>query len=86
MMGLKLQLAVFRQGFLIVTLTASNVGMISGQHWFGAGVVGFLISFVWFTNARTAAHTSVPYAREWYALGAGMGTLFGMGIVRVLYG
>lgn len=80
------QLAVFARGFLIVTLTATNVGQVAGHHWLGAFIVGFGISFVWFGNSKTAAHSKVGGARECYALGAAAGTVFGMWIVRTLYG
>ena len=80
------QLAIFGRGFVIVALTATNVGQVAGRHWLGAFVVGFGISFVWFTNSRTAARTEVSFAREAYALGAAAGTVFGMWVVRVCYG
>jgi len=77
---------VFGRGFLIVTLTASNVGQIAGHHWGGAFLGGFAISFVWWGNSRTAARAECPYAREAYALGAACGTVCGMWLVRAFYG
>ena len=74
------------RGFTLVGLTATNVGQVAGQHWWGALGVGFLISFIWFGNARSAAHTSLKFAREAYSLGAALGTIFGMFIVKVIYG
>jgi hypothetical protein len=80
------QLAIFARGFLIVTLTSANVAQIASRHYGGAFVGGCAISFVWFGNSRTAAMTEVPYAREIYALGAGLGTLTGMLLMRWFYG
>lgn len=79
-------LRTFWRGFLIVTLTAANVGQIAGHHWAGAFVGGFGISFVWWTNSRTASHSDLKYGRELYAAGAGCGTVFGMWLVKVIYG
>lgn len=79
-------LRIFLRGFLIVTLTAANVGQISARHWGGAFLGGCAISFVWFGNSRTAASTTARFGRECYALGAGCGTLTGMLLVRWFYG
>lgn len=77
---------LFARGFMIVSLTASNVGQIAGGHWVGAFVGGCAISFVWFGNSRTAAHSEARYGREAYAIGAGFGTIAGMALVRLFYG
>lgn len=79
-------LLIFARGMLIVTLTAANVGQIARGHYGGAFIGGCAISFVWFNNSRAAAHSTVPYARECYALGAGVGTITGMLLVRWFYG
>lgn len=79
-------LQIASRGWLIVLLTACNVGAIAGRHWTLAFVGGCAISYVWWANSRTAAHVEQPFAREAYALGAGLGTLSGMLIVRLLYG
>lgn len=79
-------LHVWWRGFLIVTLTAMNTGQIAGRHWLGSGIVGFLISWTWWRNARHAAYGIHPRLGEAYATGAGMGTLFGMWLVKWLYG
>lgn len=73
------------RGFLIVMLTASNVAQISGGHYVGAFLNGAAISFVWWTNSRTASLSNIPRARELYALGAGLGTVAGMLLVENLY-
>lgn len=78
--------AIFLRGFLIVTLTAANVGQIARGHYGGAFVGGTAISFVWWGNSRGAAHSDVRFARECYAFGAGLGTLTGMLLVRWMYG
>lgn len=80
------RLSIFTRGFVIVTLTATNVGQVAGRHWAGAFVVGFGISFVWWMNSRSAARSDLRFARECYALGAASGTIFGMWLVKVIYG
>jgi hypothetical protein len=70
----------------IVLLTAMNVGQISGGHYLGAFVTGASISWVWWSNAHRAAHTSVRGAQHAYALGAACGTVTGMWIIRLIYG
>lgn len=80
------QFLIFARGFLIVTLTAANVGQISHAHYGGAFLGGCAISFVWWGNSRGAAHSDVRFARESYAAGAGCGTLCGMLLVRWFYG
>lgn len=79
-------LQTFARGFLIVTLTSANVGQIASHHWGGAFIGGTAISMVWWGNSRNASRTECPYAREAYALGAGLGTVFGMWLVRAVYG
>jgi hypothetical protein len=80
------RLDIFARGFIIVAFTSLNVGQIAGRHWGGAFIGGFCISFVWFLNAKTAAHTEICGARECYALGAACGTVFGMFLVKIIYG
>lgn len=80
------QFWIFARGFLIVTLTAANIGQIASRHYGGAFLGGFAISFVWWGNSRGAAHSETQYGRECYALGAGCGTLTGMLLVRWFYG
>jgi hypothetical protein len=79
-------LSIFARGFIIVAMTATNVGQIAGRHWGGAFCVGFGISFVWWMNARSAARADLAGLRECYALGAASGTVFGMALVRYIYG
>lgn len=74
------------RGWLIVTLTAMNVGAVAGHHWTLAFLGGAAISWVWWSNARGAATSTARWAREAYSLGAGAGTITGMLIVRALYG
>lgn len=77
---------VFWRGLLIVTLTASNVAQIAGQHWVGAFVNGAAISWVWWRNSHQAAHSQARYGQACYALGAGIGTVLGMWIIQRVYG
>lgn len=73
------------RGWLIVTLTSLNTGQIAGQHWAGAGLVGFGISLVWWKNAQSAARKDLPWIGEVYAAGAACGTLTGMWIHSLMY-
>lgn len=83
---MRLRLETFARGFALVALTAGNVGQIAAHRYVGAGICGFLISWLWFRNAKGAAHDSLPWLRECYAAGAGCGTVAGIWIVRALYG
>ena len=73
---------LFARGFVIVALTAFNVTSISQHHYGMALCGGFGISFIWFGNSRQAANTTVRFAREAYAAGAALGTVFGMWVGR----
>ena len=76
------QLRLFWRGFLIVALTAFNVTNIARGQFGLAFAGGFGISFVWWTNSQNAAHNHARFAREAYALGAALGTVFGMWVAR----
>jgi hypothetical protein len=78
-------LAIWWRAFQIVTCTALNVVQVSGGHYYMAFGTGGLLSFIWWTNTRTAAHSDVAGARFAYAFGAACGTMFGMFLGR-LYG
>ncbi len=69
---------IFGRAFLQVSLVAANVVQIATGHYLGGFVVGTAISWLWFTNARTAARSDLPGAAAVYALGAGTGTVAGM--------
>lgn len=75
----------FGRGFALVSLTAANVGQIAAHRYGGAFVCGFLISWLWWRNARGAAHDDVAGVRECYALGAACGTAFGIWLVSAVY-
>jgi hypothetical protein len=73
-------LRLFGRAFLIVLLTAANVRLIGRGLYPAAFVTGFGISFVWWLNTRTAAHSEVRGAQLVYSLGAAVGTMAGMWI------
>jgi hypothetical protein len=77
---------VVARGFTIVVLTAANVYQVAHAHYLGAFVVGMAISIVWYSNAKTTARSDVPYAGLLYGLGAGIGTITGMFVMRMIYG
>ena len=70
-------LAIALRGFWIVFLTATNVVQVSHEHYLGALVGGFLISWTWWSNAYRASLPLRGSALA-YGLGAGAGTLCGM--------
>lgn len=73
---------LFVRGFVIVALVSLNTRHIAALHYPWACAGGFGISFVWFGNSRTAAHSELRWAREAYASGAALGTVFGMWLGR----
>jgi hypothetical protein len=70
----------------MVALTAANIYQVSHGHLLGAGIIGYLISLLWFYNAREAAHSPLKGAGFVYAAGACAGTMFGMGMMTMLWG
>lgn len=86
-------LRVAAQGALQVVLVAANSVTFAGYHETGdpwrlaaSGVLGFLISYVWWTNARQAGRLDVPHARIWYAGGAAIGTMAGAALALAVLG
>lgn len=75
--------SLFGRAFLQVSLVALNVAQIARGHIGGAFVVGFLISLLWFANAKSAGRSDVPYGAWCYATGAGFGTVAGMLVSRL---
>ena len=76
-------LRVAGRGFVIVFLTATNVVQVSHGHYGWAFIGGFLISFVWWSNAHRAGQP-VPYGALAYGLGAACGTVIGMRVAYAL--
>jgi hypothetical protein len=74
----------FLRAFGIVCCTSANVVFIARADLPYAFVTGFLISFLWWHNARTAAHASGRWAGCVYGLGAATGTATGMILARLL--
>lgn len=48
-----------------------------------AAVLGFLISALWWSNARSVSLDTVPHGRFWYASGAMCGTVVGAALARL---
>jgi hypothetical protein len=69
---------VWWRAFSIVTMTALNVTQVTGHHYKSAFFTGSLLSFIWWANTRTAAHSGIRGAQFAYTFGAGCGTVFGM--------
>lgn len=80
-------LRLFLRGFVLVFLTACNVYQVSHQHYLGGFLVGWLISFCWWGNARSSGRNdAVRWAGAYYATGAGCGTVAGLFVMTQLYG
>lgn len=65
-------------------LVGLNTWQIAHGKYAGAFVVGFLISYVWTWNVKKVAF-GTHRDRIVYALGAGIGTLLGLGIASLIY-
>lgn len=76
---------VFVRGFAMVTLVACNTRQIAAGHIGGAIVVGFLISWLWWSNSAKD-RPQVKGAAIGYGLGAACGTLAGYLIAEWLGG
>jgi len=75
---------VFFRAWLIVMFTAMNVTFISRANWVMMFLTGFAISFTWWWNSRTAAHSELPYGGWLYGVGAATGTVMGAWIARLI--
>ena len=71
-------LNIWWRAFRLVTLVALNVVQVSGGHYAVAFVSGGAVSFSWWINAKTAAHSDVAGGQYAYAFGAACGTVVGM--------
>jgi hypothetical protein len=70
-------LRVFLRGFVLVSLVAMNTRQVASGRYLGAFLVGGLISLVWWSNS-SAKREQFTGAGPLYALGAAVGTVFGM--------
>lgn len=76
---------------LQVLLVSANSVVLAGFQADGdvsrlalSGGLGFLISAVWWTNARAVSLDEIPRGRLWYAAGAGLGTISGAALAYCL--
>jgi hypothetical protein len=69
-----------------VTCTALNVSQVAHGHYVAAFFTGGILSYIWWTNTKTAANVAGEQAHWAYALGAACGTVFGMFLGRALNG
>jgi len=81
--SIKSSLRLFLTAFLQVGLVAINVFQIANQHYVGAVIVGFGISFLWTFNVKRIAFSNLNN-RILYSLGAALGTLTGIIISKFL--
>lgn len=75
---------VFTRAFTIVTCTALNVSQVAHSHYLAAFFTGSLLSYIWWTNTKTAVSVEGRGAHIAYATGAGFGTVFGMFLGRLI--
>jgi len=74
------------RGFVQVVLVSANTFQVAHAHYLGMAIVGFLISVVWWTNARaTGRNDDVAGAALAYGLGAAIGTLTGASVMAWWY-
>jgi hypothetical protein len=76
---------IFLRGLAMVTLVACNTRQIAAGHVSGAVVVGFLISWLWWSNS-SKDRPQVRGASVAYGLGAAAGTAAGYFIAGLLGG
>lgn len=69
---------VFARAFVQVALVAANTRFVAAGAASTAFATGFVLSWVWWGNTRSAAHHEHPWARAVYGLGAACGTVAGM--------
>lgn len=74
--------SVFARAWLIVSLTASNVRLVSDGRYLAAFCTGGALSAVWWANTGIAAHNTRRGMWLAYALGAACGTVTGMALAR----
>lgn len=67
----------FLRAYAVVTITAANVVLIQRHAWGAMFVSGALLSWIWWTNTRTANRRDGRAHQLAYSLGAGCGTLTG---------
>lgn len=75
---------LFLSAFSQVGLVAVNVFQIAHQYYFGAFIVGFLISLLWSFNVTKIAFGMLN-DRIVYSFGAGTGTVLGIIISNLIY-
>lgn len=88
----RIGLAIFARAALQVILVSSSSITISAYEHKGgpwrlllAVLIGWAISWVWWGNAKAAARDAEG-GRWWYATGAAIGTLAGVGLFGWLVG
>lgn len=74
---------------LLVSANSVTLGALDGSTadvWrlLVASVLGFLISAMWWANARSVSLDTVPNGRFWYATGATVGTVAGAALARIV--
>lgn len=75
---------LFLMSFLQVFLVACNTWQISKGHTIGAGIVGYMITFVWCFNVRSVSVSDLK-EKIVYSFGAGVGTICGMTFSKYIY-
>ena len=76
-------IGLFLRAYLHVLLVAANVTHIATGRYEWAFATGFLISFVWWINTRSANRLEGSLSHFVYSLGAGLGTVSGMLLGRL---
>lgn len=78
-------LRILGRGWLLVSLVSMNTVHLAQGHMGPAAAGGFLISWTWWQNS-SKDREQAPHAGLVYGVGAGLGTLTGGTLARVLFG
>lgn len=81
-MSTKLQ--VFIAGFIQVVLVSVNTWQLAHEKFLGAFIVGFCISMVWAINIKKVVLGN-RVDKIFYAFGAGLGSMMGIFISKLIY-
>lgn len=80
--GSRNKIELFFTGFLQICLVTANTYLISREIYVAMFFVGFLISFIWSYNVKKVAFGGV-WDRLLYALGAGVGGVVGLHLIKL---
>jgi hypothetical protein len=78
-------LRCFMLGFFLVCLVSANTKQIVNDHFLGAFIVGFMISYTW-SSSIDNVFRKTKVGKIVYATGAALGTVTSMLVMNYFYG